>query len=150
MSEDKNKYDKFIWKDGDTQILSEEEFKKLIDNVDFTLYEFKKEFSCCNESICCSCDEEDVELANRISFKIFQFVKKEYFQSIFKNQSFKPTILKIFNNLISLCQKLLPEEVVLTKQLYCAVYMSLLDKIEKDTDIELTKEDIETLVKSFK
>ena len=142
--------DKFIWKDGDTKIMSEDEFKNLVSKNKGALYDFKKEFCHCSTSICCSCDKEDIKLADQISLKIFQFVKKEYLNAVFENKSFKPTILKIFNNLISLCRKLLPEDIILTKQLYCAVYMSLVDRIEKDKDVKLKNEDIEILVRSFK
>ncbi len=151
MSEDdkKGKTLKYVWQDGDYKLVSEKEFNELVEKGEITLYNFKKEFPCCHETICCSCDEEDVKIAKRISLKIFQFIKKEYFNSLFKNEPFKPTIIKIFNNLISLSKNVLPEEIVLTKQIYCAVYMSLLDSLGKDKDIKLTEEDVETLMKSF-
>ena len=144
-----NKNDKYIWNEGDVKLISEEEFKKQVAEGKGVLYEFKGEFPCCNRSICHSCDKEDVKLAKQISFKILQFIKKEYFNTFFKIESIKPIIKNVFNSLVSLCKKILPEEVILTKQLYCAVYMSLIDLLEKDKDINLTKEEIETLIKSI-
>ena len=151
MSEDKEKTRvlKYVWQDGDYKLVSEKEFNELVEKGEITLYDFKKEFSCCHKSICCSCEEEDINIAKEISFKIFQFIKKEYFNSLFKNEPFKQTLIKIFNNLIPLCKKILPEEIVLTKQICCAVCMSLLDKLANDKDLKLSEEDIKTLLQSL-
>ena len=148
MSEqkDENKYSKFVWQTGDITSFTEEEFEKLVKEGKFHLYEFQKSYPCCDKAFCCNCDKEDIEFANEISFIIFQFIKREYFQAVFKNEPIKPLITKVFKSLISLCKKIINNRYVLTKQIYCAVYMSLLDHLARDKDLELTQEDLEALI----
>ena len=109
--------EKFIWKQDEIEFVEEEAFNKSA-----TLYNYdetKPFFVCEFNSECLFCDEEDQELAQLLADKIYK--------SFFEETKDLALIKKVINNCIALCKKLLPENIVLTKQLYCCVKMRLLN-----------------------
>ena len=110
--------DKFIWQQGDIEFVDEADFNK-----EATLYDLEgsKPFSTCAlKKDCLLCDEEDQKIAVLLANKIYS----SYFNDNKKDADLLGKVLKSY---ISLCQKLLPQEIVLTKELYCCAKMHFLN-----------------------
>ncbi len=110
--------DKFIWQKGDVELVDESAFKK-----GATLYNTNndKPYRCCEViSRCLECDEEDQSIAIVIAQKVYD--------SFFATSNGDEVLLqKVLKSYVNLCKKVLPEDIILTKQLFCCTKMKLFD-----------------------
>ena len=115
--------DKFIWQQGDVKIVDESSFLK-----NAKLYDDSndKPFMCCHSaSVCYECDEEDQHIAIHLAKRVYDC----FFATSDNNEEL---LNKVINSYVNLCKKLLVEDCVLTKQLYCCSKMQLLDMLVKN------------------
>ncbi len=108
--------DKFIWEEGDLVQVSKEDF-----DASATLYEVSLPYEGCTScKNCCKCDEEDQGIA--------EILAKKVYESYFRPEKLDRELLEqVLHNSVFLCKKLLAGKMVLTKQLYCAYRMQLLE-----------------------
>lgn len=115
--------DKFIWQKGDIRLVDESSFKnnaKL-----YSVDESKPYKYCFLNSACVECDEEDQSVAVSLAQKVYD--------SFFATSNADEALLqKVMKSYVNLCKKILPGDMVLTKQLFCCAKMKLFDLLLKN------------------
>lgn len=115
--------DKFIWQKGDIRLVDESSFKNSA-----RLYnsDVSKPYRCCYlNSVCVECDDEDQNIAVSLAQKVYD----SFFVASNANEALLQKVMKSY---VSLCKKSLPNDIVLTKQLFCCAKTKLLDLLLKN------------------
>lgn len=129
--------EKFIWEQDDIEFVDETEFK---DTATLYATEISKPYLICElNTNCLLCDEDDQDIAKKLATTIYE----NFFKG---NDKDKTLVGKVLKSYISLCQKLLPKDIVLTKQLYCCAKMHFLNLLT--THQVISEEDIKDIFKN--
>lgn len=115
--------DKFIWQKGDVKLVDESSFKN---GAKLYSVDESKPYKCCAlTSVCVECDEEDQSVAISLAQKVYD----SFFAT---SESDEVLLQKVMKSYVALCKKVLPADIVLTKQLFCCAKMKLLDLLIKN------------------
>lgn len=123
------KNDKYLWKEGDLQRVTEEDMK----NSD-VIYE--EEYDILKEVGITDYDDEDIKNSELIAKEIF----KRHEAGLTKESAFK-----LFSSFYSIMKEFVPEGVVYTKELYNCTKLQVVNLMAENKDIAFSKKELKEI-----